>query len=925
MLMLCWNNVEAVPAKPDLTTFRQPVGELTVDILLKGDERVHWAETPDGYSLVFDDRRCLVYAMRNANGDMVPSPYIATDKEQRTPEVALFLSRTEKHMLFSQNQVDEMLGLWNSIEQAAPGPKAMSDVLGTKMFLVILFAFQDQSFTHTTAEFNALFNQVGYNVNRSTGSVRDYYYDVSHGQFTLSVDIVGPFTGSRNTAYYGDRSGGYQAFAREAVDSAAPHVNFSDYDSDHDGYIDGLHIIFAGHGEEAGAPASAIWSHKSSIANAPSYNRTRINVYSCSPECSGNNNTNLTAIGVICHELGHVFGAPDFYDTDYASSGGQYPGLGTWDIMSSGSWNNGGVTPAHHNAYTKVYIYKWATADTLQQSQQMIMQSVTDNNTDFHRINTNTAGDFFLLENRQQVKWDRNVSGHGLIVYHAHPNANGASVQNYTHPQQLYIMAQGSVIDTFPTSTPSSYGITNSAYAPLPGAGRRDSLTDHSVPWFRPWNKSKNGTPLYYISENDQGEVFFCFKNAIPTPVSLSAEGVTDKKIALQWKAYGNLPVLLQRSALPMEIPNARAQAGDTLSDSSLILYRGTLSSYFDTALEFSTSYHYNLYPILNDSTLGNSISTTASTLGCTASTWLREDFDQNDGAMPSCWISNGGWEVSQTSVTSGSYSLGTITELVPPARRTIRMQAPPMQVDSLNTVLRCRVRSNQLATTDTFRIMVRHDAEADWTEAATLTGDTPNGSADQWTTLCADLGNQSDYALVVFELAASNRHQVYIDDVELISGYLLRVSSTGQGDITPYGDTVIAAGDSITITITPATDYFLHRIYLDGTSQWIGNISDSYSILMNRSHEVNVSLRTRNAISPIADESPLLVYPNPASQYVTIECPTGTNIVMFDLQGRPVLKQTAIETSTLLNVSNVARGIYLLRAGNSTTRIVLQ
>ena len=92
MLMLCWNNVEAVPAKPDLTTFRQPVGELTVDILLKGDERVHWAETPDGYSLVFDDRRCLVYAMRNANGErsIIVSAHSTHSSSRRSSGTTLF-------------------------------------------------------------------------------------------------------------------------------------------------------------------------------------------------------------------------------------------------------------------------------------------------------------------------------------------------------------------------------------------------------------------------------------------------------------------------------------------------------------------------------------------------------------------------------------------------------------------------------------------------------------------------------------------------------------------------------------------------------------------------------------------------------------------------------------------------------------------
>ena len=86
-----------------------------------------------------------------------------------------------------------------------------------------------------------------------------------------------------------------------------------------------------------------------------------ISKYSCSAELRGTSGTNITRIGVICHEFGHVLGAPDYYDTDYSTSG-QYDGTGSWDIMAAGSWNNDGATPAHHNAYTKISVYGWATA-----------------------------------------------------------------------------------------------------------------------------------------------------------------------------------------------------------------------------------------------------------------------------------------------------------------------------------------------------------------------------------------------------------------------------------------------------------------------------------------------------------------------------------------------------------------------------------
>ena len=43
----------AVPAYPGLITVKQPSGK-TVSIYLRGDERNHWGETPDGYTLLRD-------------------------------------------------------------------------------------------------------------------------------------------------------------------------------------------------------------------------------------------------------------------------------------------------------------------------------------------------------------------------------------------------------------------------------------------------------------------------------------------------------------------------------------------------------------------------------------------------------------------------------------------------------------------------------------------------------------------------------------------------------------------------------------------------------------------------------------------------------------------------------------------------------
>ena len=148
----------------------------------------------------------------------------------------------------------------NAMQQSYP-------TTGNRKLLCILIGFTDKSFTKTQAEFNNLFNQVGYSTGGATGSVKDYYLENSYGQFNLTVDVAGPYTASNTMAYYGGNDGSGndlrpRELVREAVLLADPYVNYADYDNDNDGYVDGIYVIYAGYGEEAGGGANAIWAHQ---------------------------------------------------------------------------------------------------------------------------------------------------------------------------------------------------------------------------------------------------------------------------------------------------------------------------------------------------------------------------------------------------------------------------------------------------------------------------------------------------------------------------------------------------------------------------------------------------------------------------------------------------------------------------------------
>ncbi|MDO8896765.1 MAG: M6 family metalloprotease domain-containing protein, partial [Bacteroidales bacterium] len=490
----------AVTAYPHPVEYELPDGTV-IKIRLKGDEKIKWAETLDGYSILMNDEGFYEYAILDSNGDMLRSGIRVSPIEKRTQNETNWLSKTDKGLMFSQSQVGLMKQIWNIKREEA---LKTFPTTGNRKLVCILIGFTDKAFIKTQTEFNNLFNQVGYTTGGATGSVKDYYLENSYNQFNLTVDVAGPFTASNNMAYYGanDANGNDirpRELAAEAVNLADPSVNYSNYDNDGDGWVDGVYMIYAGYGEDAGASPNTIWSHAWYLITPLYKDGVYISRYSCSPELRGNSGTTITAIGVICHEFGHVLGAPDYYDTDYAT-GGQYTGTGQWDMMAEGSWNNNGVTPAHHNGYTKVYYYQWASATTLSTGQNITLSNASQNSNSFYRYNTTTTNEFFLLENREMHLFDSYIPGSGMIIYHVHSGVNAVgNTINATHPQRMYPVSQNATSD--PTSTPSSYGNINSASCAWNGTGKT-SFTDATLPSSKSWAGANTNKPITSISRN---------------------------------------------------------------------------------------------------------------------------------------------------------------------------------------------------------------------------------------------------------------------------------------------------------------------------------------------------------------------------------------------------------------------------------------
>ena len=614
-IIISCSKLSASPAYPGLISFVQPDGS-KINIYLKGDERVKWAETEDGYSILFNANGTYEYAVLDNQGDMVPSGRMAINAVQRNSDDLTFLLNVPKHLIYSSTQVGMAKQIGNIMLKEGNLLKSFPTT-GDRKLLCILIGFTDKAFTKTQTDFTNLFNQVDYAVNGATGSVAKFFNESSYGQLNLTVTVAGPYLASNTVAHYGanDSSGNDRyprELVREAVDLADPDVNYANFDNDNDGTVDGVYVIYAGYGEEAGGGANCIWAHAWSIPTV-SHDGKFINRYSCSPELAGASGSNITNIGVICHEYGHILGASDFYDTNYATDG-QYPGTGYWDLQSSGSWNNSGKTPAQPNAYTKCYVYNWATATVLVApgSTITVNNSSVTNTGSFYRMNTTTTNEYFLFENRQQVGFDASLPGHGMLVYHVdrdYISSHSGSINAGSH-QGMYIM---------PANSTKGGGISfsenssmNTTSCPFPGASAKTSFTDATTPHSNSWAGASTKIPITGITENNTDKtVSFNYAVNDCTPptnqtTNIKITTTTETSMTVKWRrGNGNSVLVVARTSAndqtnPLDgtsyTGNVNFGSGDQIGTGNYVVFAGVGTSVTVSNLPLNTTFYFSVY-----------------------------------------------------------------------------------------------------------------------------------------------------------------------------------------------------------------------------------------------------------------------------------------------------------------------------------------
>ncbi len=300
--------------------------------------------------------------------------------------------------------------------------------------VTILMQFPDNladTLARSPARFDSMLYSTGvYNgLPYRQGSLNDYFLECSYGDYHVRGGIAGGrwFMSEYNYSRYYD--GSYmlstgRQLAEENLAQVDSYVDFSQFDLNDDNHIDAMFMVHAGADGADNGDTNCCWSHAIPYFNYVTNDGVTIDGVTNVPEfamVTEARDTTMCCIAVMCHELGHLVGLPDLYE----SRRDQW-GVGYWGLMGYGAWGAGGNTPwspSHMEAWSKVAA-GFVTPTVVATNLYGVSIPPVETDPVIYKAWRNGADrdTCFYLENRQQIGFDTPLPGAGLAIWHIDPS-----------------------------------------------------------------------------------------------------------------------------------------------------------------------------------------------------------------------------------------------------------------------------------------------------------------------------------------------------------------------------------------------------------------------------------------------------------------------------------------------------------------------